>query len=246
MAARRRYTDTDLAAAVAAARSWRGVLRHLGLVATSAAAIRSVRQHADRLGLDHSHFTGQRRWSDEQLAEAVRSAGSWAQVCRSLGLVGGSSETTVRGHAVRLGLDTSHLQPAPTGPPPDPAASGFDLRNLPRAGSLLAAGWFTLCGHDVSWPLEPCRYDLLVRFDGVIERIQVKTTTVRKGRSWVVSISTTRKARTPYAPGEVDRFFVIDGDQSYYLIPFKEVGGRHMLSLSAYAAFRVRDGCGGH
>ena len=37
-----------------------------------------------------------------------------------------------------------------------------DADNLPRAGSFLAAAWFALAGYDVSWPLEPCAYDLLV------------------------------------------------------------------------------------
>lgn len=36
------YTDDELIAAVADARSWRGVLRGLGLVATSSGAMRSV------------------------------------------------------------------------------------------------------------------------------------------------------------------------------------------------------------
>ena len=48
----RRYSDSDLVDAVRASHSWRGVLRALGLSATSAAAMRSVRAHADRLQLD--------------------------------------------------------------------------------------------------------------------------------------------------------------------------------------------------
>jgi hypothetical protein len=39
-------------------------MRVLGLRATSAGAIRTVRGHATRLGLDVSHFRGKRRWSD--------------------------------------------------------------------------------------------------------------------------------------------------------------------------------------
>lgn len=42
----RTYTDEELTAAVAISCSWRGVLRELGLVATSAKAIRSVRNYA--------------------------------------------------------------------------------------------------------------------------------------------------------------------------------------------------------
>jgi len=64
----RTWTDAQLTDAVRTASSWRGVMRELGLNATSAGAIRIVRRHTIRLGLDTSHFRGKRRWSDAQLA----------------------------------------------------------------------------------------------------------------------------------------------------------------------------------
>jgi hypothetical protein len=106
--------------------------------------------------------------------------------------------------------------------------------NLARAGSLMAAAWFELCGYSVSWPLEPCRYDLLVWMETKAERIQVKTTTVKQGTSWTVWISNTGKARTTYDPSEIDHFFVIDGDLDYYLIPVAAVGGLTAIQLPAY------------
>ena len=105
----RHYSDAQLIDAVQSSRSWRGVLRALGLAGTSATAMRSVRTHADRLGTDYSHFSGQRRWTDQDLAAAVAAATTWTQVVETLGLVGGSSMKTIRGHALRLGLDTAHL-----------------------------------------------------------------------------------------------------------------------------------------
>jgi hypothetical protein len=200
--------------------------------------MRSVRGHADRLELDYSHFTGQRRWSEGQLATAIASSLSWEQVCEELGLTGGSSTTTVRGHAVRLGLDTSHL----TAGPRDLHDSG-DLRprivNLPRAGSLLAASWFELSGFEVSWPLEPCRYDLIVcRAEGA-QRVQVKTGTVRTRSSWMVRLSSTRREIRTYDPDEIDQFFVIDGDFCFYLIPIGVVGGLTAIHVSAYQAYRL-------
>lgn len=234
----RRYTDAELANAVQACRSWRSVLREIGLAGTSAAAIRSVRAHADRLGLDYSHFTGQRRWTDGELAAAIESAKTWTEVADTLGLFGGSSPTTIRGHAARLGLDTAHLSPPRTSP-----VSRIEMRpnreNLARAGSLMAAAWFELCGHQVAWPLEPCRYDLLVWIDSSAERIQVKTTTVKQGSSWAVWISNTGKARRTYDPEEIDRFFIIDGDVNFYLIPVAVVGGLTAIHLSAYRDFLV-------
>lgn len=200
--------------------------------------MRSVRVHADRLGLDYSHFTGQRRWTDQQLVEAVASATNWTQVAETLGLAGGSSTTTIRGHAVRLGLDTEHLAS------PKKTQSPIGLMcpqqaNLARAGALMAAAWFELCGHSVSWPLEPCRYDLLVWMGKTAERIQVKTTTVKQGTSWIVWISNTGKERKTYDPDEIDHFFIIDGDLEYYLIPVAAVGGLTAIQLSAYSDYRV-------
>jgi hypothetical protein len=129
----RRYTDEQLTAAVQDAHSWRGVLRLPGLAATSAGAMRSVRAYADRLGLDYDHFTGQRRWTDAQLTSTIASSRSWAQACEVLGLTGGSSTTTVRGHAVRPGLDTGHF--LASGPQPGSAAGqGPALVHLSRAG----------------------------------------------------------------------------------------------------------------
>jgi hypothetical protein len=234
----RRYSDQQLVEAIRDSHSWRGVLRALELSATSAAAMRSVRVHADRLGLDYSHFTGQRRWTDKQLEAAIASATSWTQVAQTLGLAGGSSTSTIRGHAVRLGLDTAHLA-SPRTPDRPVALMRPQQVNLARAGSLMAAAWFELCGHSVSWPLEPCRYDLLVWIGMTAVRVQVKTTTAKQGTSWTVWISNTGKRRTTYDPDEIDQFFVIDGDYEYYLIPSAAVGGLTAIHLSAYRGYRL-------
>lgn len=103
----------------------------------------------------------------------------------------------------------------------------------------MAAAWFELCGHHISWPLEPCRYDLLVRMGTSIQRIQVKTTTVKQRSSWTVWISNTGTARTTYDPDEIDYFFVIDGDFNYYLIPVAVVGGLTAIQLTAYRNYLV-------
>lgn len=237
MARARTYTDRQLAAAVAVSTSWRGVLRTLGLVGTSSAALRSVRTHADRIEIDYGHFTGQRRWTETELRAAVASATTWAEVTDALGLKDQSAIATVKGHAARLSLDVHHLERQSS---PNPAcAFNPEVAHLDRAGSLLAAGWFALCGMSISWPLEPARYDLVVDIGTGFRRVQVKTTTVRAGRSWKVYLSTSRQGRTVYDVDEIDDFFVIDGALSYYLIPLAAVGGLHAIHLSAYERFRV-------
>src|SRR5215469_7120324 len=108
----RLWSDAQLTEAVKASSSWRGVMRELGLKATSAGAIRIVRRHAVRLGPDTSHFRGKRRWSDAQLKRAVFESQSWDEVLEALGLSlngGGSMRLHVKSHAIRLGLDFTHL-----------------------------------------------------------------------------------------------------------------------------------------
>ncbi|MBB2891752.1 group I intron-associated PD-(D/E)XK endonuclease [Flexivirga oryzae] len=234
------YTDDELRRAVDVSHSWRETLRHLGLAGTSSAAIRSVRRHADRLQLDYTHFAGGRHWSDAELAKAVLDAATWTEVARRLQLTGSSATATLQRHAGRLGLEIAHLAQLPL----HENWAQPQLANLRRAGSLIAAAWYTLCGQDVSWPLEPCRYDLVVRDGARMRRVQVKTTTVASESGvWQVNVSTTsRRSRRIYTADEVDDFFVIDGELNFYVIPLESMVGMHGLSLSAYERFRVRSG----
>lgn len=168
-------------------------------------------------------------------------AANWSDVVRALGLQDETSKVTLRGHAVRLGIEVSHLEPVSRGPERPQVLANPARQNLKRSGNLIAAAWFTLCGHEVSWPLEPARYDLLVTM-GEIRRVHVKTTTVRAGQSWTVWLSTTGNVRKTYDIDEIDYFFVIDGDVSMYLIPTSAVGGLHAITLSGYERYRLTSG----
>ncbi|MFL6090522.1 MAG: group I intron-associated PD-(D/E)XK endonuclease [Aeromicrobium sp.] len=235
MTIQKTYDDEMLATAVASSRSWRGVLRALGLHVSSGGATRMIQREVDRLGLDHSHFTGQRRWTDADLIQAVAGSRSWKEVTAALGIQGGSSYPLLKGHALRLGLDTSHIG-APVEREGSPWALVPSPRHLRQAGSMLAASWFALCGYEVSWPLEPCRYDLLVHSGAKVERVQVKTTTQPPGT--IVRLAPGDK-RFVYDPDEIDSFFIIDRELRYYLIPVAVVGGRRGISLRAYADYIV-------
>lgn len=61
------WSDDQLPAAVAAATSWRGVMRELGLNPSNGGTTLTIRRHAAWLGLDTSHFRGNRSWSDAVL-----------------------------------------------------------------------------------------------------------------------------------------------------------------------------------
>jgi PD-(D/E)XK endonuclease len=242
----RLWSDAQLTEAVKASSSWRGVMRELGLKATSAGAIRIVRRHAVRLGLDTSHFRGKRRWSDAQLRRAVSQAQSWDEVLEDLGLAinGGGMRTHLRSHAIRLGLDFSHLQ-HDVSVAPEPQELKPDLRHLREAGACIAAAWFTLSGCTVLFPVEPAAYDLVVSMPEGLGRIQVKTTTHNTKNGWLAGVG-----RRPYSirkdaplvaydPDIIDFFCVIDGDLAIYLIPSRVIAGRTKILLRTYTKYIV-------
>lgn len=244
---RRTWSDAQLASAVASSRSWRGVMRELGLCVTSAGSIRIVKRHVSRLGLDTSHFTGQRRWSDAQLRRAVASSYSWAELFLELGLHGNADDRTrVKAHAVRLGLDLSRLQ-VPDATESTPQDLTPDIKRLREAGTTVAAMWFLLCGCNASIPVEPTIYDLLVFMPDGIKRVQVKTTTYNGKDGWVVQVGRrpysvgNREGLVPYDPDLLDFFFILDGDLTMYLIPSRVLAGRVMVLLRNYSKYIVGD-----
>lgn len=170
---------------------------------------------------------------------AIEGAGTWAEALGRLG-VADASVTTLKAHAARLGIEAQHLAARPLGS--DERGLRPDTANLSRAGSLLAAAWFAMCGHDVAWPLEPSRFDLPVSSAEGIRRVQVKTTTAKAGNSWKVYLSTSGGGRRVYGLDEVDDFFIIDGDLSCYLIPVRVVGGLQAVHLRSYGRYRLVGG----
>jgi hypothetical protein len=241
---KRTWSDTQLVSAVAASRSWRGVMRELGLSVTSAGAIRGVKRHVVLLGLDTSHFTGQRRWSDAQLRRAVASAYSWTELVSELGLNGSADDRTrVKAHAARLGLDLSRLYGSSANAVSGPVFKP-DIKHLREAGTSIATMWFLLCGYNASIPIEPTLYDLLVAMPDGIKRVQVKTTTYYKD-GWEVQVGRrpysvgNRERLVPYDPDLVDFFFILDGEFTMYVIPSRVIAGRVHILLTNYSEFIV-------
>jgi len=220
-------------------------MRELGLCVTSAGAIRVVKRHVARLGLDTSHFTGQRRWSDAQLRRAATAAYSWPELMLDLGLVPNSTDerTRIKAHAIRLGLDLSRLD-APRAEPTARPEFKPDLKYLRDAGAAIATMWFLLCGYNVSIPIEPTIYDLLVSMPDGVKRVQVKTTTYYKD-GWAVQVGRrpysagNRGRLVPYDPDLVDFFFILDGELTMYVIPSRVIAGRVVILLSNYSEFVV-------
>jgi hypothetical protein len=111
----RRWTDEQLVEAVASSRTLSEVCRKLGLRPGKYDVIRA---HIAPLGVDATHLprasagsprTG-RRYTDEQLIEAVQAEVTVHGVLRRLGYTpNGGMFRAVSGHIRRLGLDTSHF-----------------------------------------------------------------------------------------------------------------------------------------
>ena len=226
-------------------------MRALELNPYSAGAIRIVRRQAEFLGLDTSHFRRKRPWSDAQLRRAVIEAHSWDELLPALGLARQSRDgrTRVKAHAIRLGLDLSHLADSGS-TSPQQAEVKPDLRYLRDAATAIAASWFSLCGFNVAIPVEPAVYDLLVSMPGGIRRVQVKTTTCMTRDGWIVVVGRrpysagNTERQIPYDPESIEWFFIVDGDLRIYLIPSKVIAGRVRVLLRTYSRYVVGSAAG--
>lgn len=233
---------------MASQRSWRGVQRALGLNERSGGSIKVVQRRADFLELETNHFSGHRRWSDRELSEAVEVSDSWEEVAERLGLVRDRrTGLRVKGHAVRLGVQVSHLDdPTPSRPSLADLSRDPQGSSLRHAAPLIVASWFSVRGFPVSLPTEPQPYDLLVSTPEGIQRVQVKSSTsaISNG-SWHVGIGRRpysmekSSGKTPYDPDDLDIFAVVDGNGGIYVIPIQAVAGLTSIYLSAYEEYLV-------
>lgn len=220
----------------------------------SAGTVRVVRRRAAELNLDWSHFRGKRRWSDAQLKQAVSECHSWDELLSRLGLSlrSGNVQPHIKSHAVRLGLDTSHLNRLshngrePSEAPAQASELNAELKFLRVAAGALAGTWFMLRGCAVSFPAEPTVYDLLAQTPQGIIRVQVKTTTCTQKNGWQVGVghhpdTHAKKQRQvlAYSPDEIDLFFIVDGDMTMYLIPSRAIAGRVGILLRTYRKYIV-------
>ena len=110
----RRYTDLQLACAIAESRNMRELLPKLGLVACGS-NYETVRRRISELGLSTEHFKQTQRHiapaaSNEEIAHAVASSRSYAQILVKLGEpLGGANYKWIQKKVRELALDTSHL-----------------------------------------------------------------------------------------------------------------------------------------
>jgi hypothetical protein len=108
---RRKYTDQQLVHAVSTCRTMRDILVRLGM-APYGGNYETVRHRAETLGLEITYLRRGKTpnsCSNEELAVAVRTSRSLAQVLAKLGLKPGGNQGRVKRRIADLGLDTSHF-----------------------------------------------------------------------------------------------------------------------------------------
>src|SRR5712691_1128298 len=107
---RRKYTDEQLALAVATSRNMREVLTSLGLCPRGG-NYESVRRRAHDLNLDATHLRrGGIAHSDQEVLDAARCSRSFAQMLAKLGVKpGGGTQTALKRRVQELGIDISHF-----------------------------------------------------------------------------------------------------------------------------------------
>ena len=192
----RTWTDDDLRAAVPLATSWRDLRDRLGLVGGGSTTER-LRRRCAELDLDASHLPSRgaspRRWSDQQLVEAVAAATSLKGVFDHLGLaVGGSAWQRMQDHILRLELDTSHWRADGVRPGRGPARRPVSIDDealrarLPHARSL--AEVLVTLGLD---PANGAHHRALRRR---IDGLGLPTSHL-KGQAWARGTAGTRRAR---------------------------------------------------
>jgi 5-methylcytosine-specific restriction endonuclease McrA len=145
---RRKYTDAQLIDALKTCRTMREVLSALGLTPRGG-NYETVRRRIAVLGLDASHLRvvrGGRRLStctDAEVAKAVASSRSLAQVLSGLGVRPGGNQGRLSSRVEQLRLDTSHFvgqawrrgASTPT-VPPRPLEELLVVGPLPRTNAL--------------------------------------------------------------------------------------------------------------
>jgi hypothetical protein len=126
-----------------------------------------------------------------------------------------------------------------------------NAKNTNKQGDMglgVAIGSFVKCGMTVSIPLTDSQdYDLIVDVDGMLDRVQVKTTSFKaKSGNYVVSLSVKGGNRTSkgtvkaFDSTKVDSVFATTSDGTKYWIPCTSINSAYNITLcEKYAEFIV-------
>jgi hypothetical protein len=116
------------------------------------------------------------------------------------------------------------------------------------AGLGVAIAYFSRIGVRVGIPLTDSQpYDLMIDDVDRLSRVQVRTTTMKQGRSYVVHLATVGGNKTqvkvrPFDPKAYEWLFVVCGDATAYLIPTSAIAARRCILLGRrYELYRLED-----
>lgn len=91
------------------------------------------------------------------------------------------------------------------------------------------------------------RYDLIIVHDEGMERVQVKTTTLKQWGNYVAHLRTIGGNKSQvktrlFDPTDHEWLFVVCGDATAYMIPTTEITARYSLTLGRrYERYRLED-----
>lgn len=195
---------------------------------------------AERLEVEVAHLNQLRpgprpKWTDVELAQAVRESMSWREVQSRLQ----SGYGTPQRRAQELRLDVAHLSDAnhllePTCPPLDAFRSP---KRFHVAAESLASAWYAMHGFDVFVPAGQGNVVDLVAVspDGTPRKVQVKSSQRPVGTGWVMAPTRTptrtQRAPSAYLAEQVDEFFFVAGDLTMYRFPFSLVADKARVSV---------------
>ena len=116
-----------------------------------------------------------------------------------------------------------------------------------NAGLSCAIAYFGMNGYTVSIPLNDTQdYDLVVDKNGLLQRVQVKSTGVQRNGSYQVSLKSCGGTKgKPYKTvihSEADLLFVLCGDGSMFLIPVSKLNQCSTLSLRVHYSNKSHKG----
>jgi hypothetical protein len=156
--------------------------------------------------------------------------------------------------AARREADREQRPPKPPPVERRPLREAIGFRKFPNprkqgnAGLGIAIAYLSRIGVDVAIPLtDTQRYDLIVVHEKGMERVQVKTTTMKDRGSFVVHLRTIGGNKSqvkvrPFDPSDYEWLFVVCGDATAYMIPTTEITARQSLTLNRrYERFRLED-----
>lgn len=105
-----KWNDDDLIRELPSSKNWKDLCIRLSLSGNSQRNIYRIRDRADELGLDYSHFSWKRKYTKDALKNAVENSFCYRQTLENLGICkSGSAYIFIKAAISRCELNISHF-----------------------------------------------------------------------------------------------------------------------------------------